>query len=190
MNRILKTFILNIFFALFLCTLLQCTAGNKMQTAGTVAVLDSSKGLKDYFAKYFTVGVAVSPRSLKTEEAALIVKHFGSITPENAMKMGPIHPRENEYFWNDADSIVAFARNNHLKIRGHNLCWHNQAPRWIFTNANGDTVSKQVLLQRLKNHITAVLNRYKGSIDAWDEVNEAGSKSPAEYLPHTPWYST
>ena len=72
------------------------------------------------------------------------------------MKMGPIHPRENEYFWRDADSIVAFAKNNHLKIRGHNLCWHNQAPRWIFTNAAGDTVSKEILLQRLKEHITTV----------------------------------
>ena len=150
-------------------------------------VADSSKGLKDYFAKYFTMGVAVSPRSLKTNEAGLIIQQFGSITPENAMKMGAIHPKENEYFWNDADSIVAFAQKNHLKIRGHNLCWHNQAPRWIFTNAAGDTVSKEVLLQRLKDHITTVVNRYKGSIYAWDVVNEAISDKPYEYLRNSPW---
>jgi endo-1,4-beta-xylanase len=150
-------------------------------------VTDSSKGLKDYFAKYFTMGVAVSPGSLKTNEAELILQQFGSITPENAMKMGPIHPKENEYFWNDADSIVAFAQKNHLKIRGHNLCWHNQAPRWIFTNAVGDTVSKEILLQRLKDHITTVVNRYKGSIYAWDVVNEAISDKPDEYLRNSPW---
>ena len=149
--------------------------------------VDSSKGLKDYFAKYFTMGVAVSPRSLKTDEAGLVLKNFSSITPENAMKMGPIHPRENEYFWRDADSIVAFAKNHHLKMRGHNLCWHNQAPRWIFTNAAGDTVSKEVLLQRLKDHITTVVNRYKGSIYAWDVVNEAVSDNPGEYLRNSPW---
>ncbi len=148
---------------------------------------DSSKGLKDYFSGRFIMGVAVSPRSLKTEEAGLIVKNFESITPENAMKMGPIHPRENEYFWRDADSIVAFAKANHLKIRGHNLCWHNQAPRWIFTNATGDTVSKEVLLQRLKEHITTVVTRYKGSIYAWDVVNEAISDNPDEYLRNSPW---
>ena len=134
------------------------------------------------------MGVAVSPRALKTDEAGLILRHFGSITPENAMKMGPIHPKENEYFWRDADSIVAFAKQNHLKIRGHNLCWHNQAPRWIFTNAAGDSVSKEVLLQRLKEHITTVVSRYKGSIYAWDVVNEAISDKPGEYLRNSPWY--
>jgi endo-1,4-beta-xylanase len=165
--------------------------GNAAHTPENMAtgdLIDSSKGLKDYFRKYFTMGVAVSPRSLKTDEAALILKNFGSLTPENAMKMGPIHPRENEYYWKDADSIVAFATRHQLKIRGHNLCWHNQAPRWIFTNASGDTVGKEVLLQRLKDHITAVVNRYKGSIYAWDVVNEAISDKPDEYLRNSPWY--
>ena len=96
-------------------------------------------------------------------------------------------PKENEYFWNDADSIVAFAQKNHLKIRGHNLCWHNQAPGWIFTNANGDTVSKEILLHRLKDHITTVVNRYKGSIYAWDVVNEAISDKPGEILRNSAW---
>ncbi len=161
--------------------------GSSIHGTTVLSATDTSKGLKDHFAKYFTMGVAVSPRSLKTDEAALIVKNFGSITPENAMKMGPIHPRENEYFWRDADSIVAFAKANHLKIRGHNLCWHNQAPRWIFTNASGDTVSKEVLLQRLKEHITTVVTRYKGSIYAWDVVNEAISDKPDEYLRNSAW---
>ncbi|MEO7531431.1 MAG: endo-1,4-beta-xylanase [Sediminibacterium sp.] len=144
--------------------------------------------MKDYFRKYFTIGVAVSPRALKTDEAGLILKHFGSMTPENAMKMGPIHPQENQYFWRDADSIMAFAKANHLKVRGHNLCWHNQAPRWMFTNAAGDTVTKEVLLQRLKDHITTVVNRYKGQIYAWDVVNEAISDKKDEYLRPSAWY--
>ena len=149
---------------------------------------DSTQGLKDYFSKYFTMGVAVSAKSLKTDEAGLVLRNFGSITAENAMKMGPIHPTENNYFWNDADSIVAFAKKNGLKIRGHNLCWHNQAPRWIFTNPNGDTVSKEVLLNRLRDHITTVVNRYKGTIYAWDVVNEAISDNPQEYFRNSAWY--
>lgn len=52
----------------------------------------NEKGLKDYFSKYFPIGVAVSPRALQTDEAQLILKEFNSMTPENAMKMGPIHP--------------------------------------------------------------------------------------------------
>src|SRR4051812_11583781 len=101
--------------------------------------VQNSKGLKDYYENYFPIGVAVSPRSLKTDEAGLILRQFNSLTPENAMKMAPIHPRENEYNWKDADSIVAFAVRNKLRVRGHTLCWHNQAPSWFFKNADGST---------------------------------------------------
>ncbi len=148
---------------------------------------DSSKGLKDYYAGYFPIGVAVSPFALKTDEAKLIVQQFNSLTPENAMKMGPIHPKENEYYWKDADSIVAFAQRNGIRVRGHNLCWHNQTPSWLFVDNKGDTVSKAVLLQRLKEHITTVVNRYKGKVYAWDVVNEAISDKPDEYLRPSAW---
>src|SRR5687767_817262 len=148
----------------------------------------NNKGLKDYFKDYFTIGVAVSPRALKTDEAQLIVREFNTMTPENAMKMGPIHPFENEYNWAGSDSIATFAKRNNLKLRGHTLCWHNQTPGWFFTNAAGDTVTKEVLLQRLKDHITAVVTRYKGTIYAWDVVNEVISDNPDEYFRSTPFY--
>ena len=148
----------------------------------------NTKGLKDYYKNYFTIGVAVSPRALQTDEAGLIVQQFGSMTAENAMKMGPIHPEENRYNWTGGDSIAAFAKRNNLKLRGHTLCWHNQAPRWMFTDAKGDTVSKEVLLQRLKEHITAVVTRYKDVIYAWDVVNEAISDRPDEFYRNSVWY--
>ena len=144
-------------------------------------------GLRDYYKDYFPVGVAVSAGALKTDEAALVVQEFNSVTAENAMKMGPIHPKEGVYNWKEADSIVAFARRNGMRIRGHNLCWHSQAPSWIFLDAEGKTVSKEVLLQRLKEHITAVVSRYKGSVYAWDVVNEAISDEPGEYLRNSEW---
>jgi endo-1,4-beta-xylanase len=148
---------------------------------------DSNKGLKDYYDSYFPIGVAVSPYALKTDEARLIIQQFNSLTPENAMKMGPMHPKENEYYWKDADSIVAFAQRNGMRVRGHNLCWHNQTPAWMFVDNKGDTVSKAVLLQRLKEHITAVVSRYKGKVYAWDVVNEAISDKPDEYLRPSIW---
>jgi endo-1,4-beta-xylanase len=129
--------------------------------------------LKSAYKDYFPIGVAVAPRNLTGPEAELIIKQFSSVTPENAMKMGPIHPEENRYFWQDADAIVDFAQKNGLKVRGHTLCWHNQTPRWFFTDASGNQVSREVLLARLKQHITDVMSRYKGKIYAWDVVNEA-----------------
>lgn len=155
------------------------------QKASTSSATD--KGLKDYYKNFFPVGVAVGPRNLAGEEAQLILREFNSLTPENAMKMGPIHPQEDRYYWTDADSIVNFAQHHGLRVRGHNLCWHNQTPRWIFTDKEGKTVSKEVLLRRLKDHITTVVNRYKGTLYAWDVVNEAISDKPDEYLRNSEW---
>jgi len=148
----------------------------------------STKGLKDYYRDFYPIGVAVSPWALKTDESALILKQFNSLTPENAMKMGPIHPRKDMYYWKDADSIAAFAQRNGLKLRGHTLVWHNQTPAWFFTDDNGKTVTKEVLLQRLKEHITTVVQRYKGIIYAWDVVNEVISDKPEEIYRPSKFY--
>jgi endo-1,4-beta-xylanase len=146
------------------------------------------KGLKDYYKDYFLMGAAVTPRSLHGEDSVLIVNQFNSLTAENAMKMGPIHPKENEYYWKGADSIVAFAKKHRLKMRGHTLCWHTQVPNWIFKTEQGDTVTKEVLLQRLKDHITTVVNRYKGNIYAWDVVNEVIDDNDSIFFRKTAWY--
>jgi endo-1,4-beta-xylanase len=146
------------------------------------------KGLKDYYKKFFPIGVAVGPQSLTGDEASLILQQFNSLTPENAMKMGPIHPEENRYFWRDADSIVNFAQAHGLRVRGHNLCWHQQTPRWLFRDSSGKNVTKEVLLQRLKDHITTVVNRYKGKIYAWDVVNEAIDDDSTKFLRNSLWY--
>jgi endo-1,4-beta-xylanase len=157
--------------------------------AGSISsAKDSATGLKDYYRHYFPVGVAVSPASLQGDEAALILREFNSLTPENCMKMGPIHPKENIYYWKDADSIIAFAQRHQLKVRGHNLCWHEQTPAWLFVNTDGSRVSKEVLLQRLKEHIYTVVSRYKGKIYAWDVVNEAIDDNPNHFLRNSLWY--
>lgn len=175
-NKIINTSI--VIFSLI------ATSGFSQKTSSSKT---SNKGLKDYYKDFFPIGVAVAPRNLAGDEAQLILKEFNSLTPENAMKMGPIHPQEDRYNWADADSIVNFAQRHGLKVRGHNLCWHNQAPRWMFTDKEGKTVSKEVLLQRLKDHITTVVNRYKGKLYAWDVVNEAISDKPDEYLRNSEW---
>jgi endo-1,4-beta-xylanase len=166
----------SILYTIIVCLVLSCGTAGKIENVNT----NIEKPLKDHFSNYFDIGVAVSPRALKTDEAELVKKHFNSMTAENAMKMGPLHPSENEYYWRDADSIVAFAKRNNMKMRGHALVWHQQAPDWFFTDAEGKTVSKEVLLQRMKNHITTVVNRYKESIYAWDVVNEAISDNRVE----------
>ena len=132
--------------ALLVLSFVQCASKHQVTTSATASNPD--KGLKDYYKDYFPVGVAVSMASLHGPDSALIVKEFNSVTPENDMKMGPIHPSENVYNWKNADAIVDFAVSHHIKIRGHNLCWHNQEAAWMFKGPNGEPVTKELLLQR------------------------------------------
>jgi endo-1,4-beta-xylanase len=152
--------------------------------------VDSTKGLKDFYKKYFDIGVAVGPRNVEGEDAEFIKKHFNSLTAENVMKPGPIHPEENRYNWENADKIVDFAQANGLKMRGHTLCWHAQTGAWMFRDSLGNQVTKEVALARLKDHITTVVSRYKGKVWAWDVLNEAivDDSDPAKIYRETQWY--
>ena len=148
----------------------------------------AQKGLKNYYKGYFDIGVAVKPSELKNvDEAKLVTQQFNSITAENAMKMVSLQPRENRFFWTDADAIVDFALQNKMKVRGHTLCWHTQAPDWIFKDSLGNDASKEVLFQRLKKHINTVVSRYKGRIYAWDVVNEVVPDDAALFR-NSKWY--
>ena len=66
-----------------------------------------------------------------------------------------------------------------MLIVGHTLVWHNQTPRWVFQDTNGRPLSgtnaadRELLLQRMHDHIQTVVGRYKGRIQIWDVVNEA-----------------
>ncbi len=144
------------------------------------------KRLSEVYQDYFPIGVAVSPRALKGDEAPLIRSQFASMTPENVMKMGPIHPEEDRYNWGPADEIVEFARANNMLLRGHTLCWHNQTPDWLFQPDS--SLTKEELLSRLEAHITAVVSRYKDDIYAWDVVNEVISSKPGEFYRESAWY--
>lgn len=154
----------------------------------TEVTTEDTLGLKDYYKNYFPMGVAVYPEALDGKQADLIKRHFVSMTPENVMKMGPIHPKEDAYNWAPADKIAAFAKENAMMMRGHALCWHNQVPDWIFVDEKGNDVSKEVLLQRLREHIVQVVQRYDDVIYAWDVVNEAISDSPDEFYRDSKWY--
>src|ERR1700748_3900948 len=95
MNMPLKAFTIKIPARLFCSIILFAGYSTTL-----VAQSTDEKGLKDYYKNFFPVGVAVSPQSIKNKDQAdFIISQFNSITPENAMKMGPIHPAEDRYNW-------------------------------------------------------------------------------------------
>lgn len=169
---------------------ISCKEEEKKKEVAVVETEETYDGLKDHYKNYFPMGVAVSPRALKdSSQSDLIKTHYKSMTPENVMKMGPIHPEQNKYNWGPSDEIVKFAEDNNMIMRGHALCWHSQTPRWFFKDENEKEVSKDTLLARLKKHITDVVTRYKGKIYAWDVVNEAVSDDSTKvYREESPFY--
>jgi len=124
----------------------------------------------------FLFGVAVNMQQVNgvnPVETELIANEFSAIVPENCMKPQPIHPEENRYNWEDADKFVAFGETNKQTVTGHCLIWHSQIGKWFFVDSEGKDVTPEVLKERMRQHISTVVGRYKGRIKGWDVVNEA-----------------
>lgn len=132
--------------------------------------------LKDTFGDKFLIGAALNTRQSfeQDKEGVKVVKqHFNSIVAENCMKSALIHPKEDQYNFFAADSFVNFGKANGMAVIGHCLIWHSQCPPWFFVDEKGETASPELLKQRMKDHITTVVSRYKGRVKGWDVVNEA-----------------
>ncbi len=142
--------------------------------ANTGFAQSGETGLKDAYKDYFSIGVAVNMRNISNpEQIAIIKKDFNSITAENDMKPQSTEPAYGQFNWENADKIANFCRSNGIKLRGHCLMWHAQIGEWMYKDEKGDLVSKEKLFQNMKHHITAIVERYKDVIYAWDVVNEA-----------------
>lgn len=146
--------------------------GSNAGAPSTGGMPNNATTLAAKYEGYFSIGAAVDSQSVSTH-ADLLRKHFNSITPENEMKFESLQPSEGNFTFADADRIVDFATRNGMKVRGHALVWHTQNPSWLFSNGAGGTVSREVLLTRMRNHIDTVMRRYRGKVYAWDVVNEA-----------------
>lgn len=154
---------------------------------GSVSAAPAAPSLKDAYHDDFLIGVALNERQFTAPspaEAAVILGQFNAISPENALKWGAIHPQPDRYNFGPADRYVAFGEKHGMFIVGHTLVWHHQTPRWVFED-HGQPVSREVLLQRMHDHIFAVVGRYKGRVKGWDVVNEALAEDGT--LRPSPW---
>ena len=151
------------------------------------------------------------------KDTAVVKEQFNQISPENDLKWEMIQPREGPdgYNFAPADAYVNFGLSNHMYIVGHTLVWHGQTPGWVFAGTNlppavntdtsgpdalaggrrgrgrggltGPRASREELLQRMHDHIFAVVGRYKGKIKVWDVVNEALADGGTNILHDSPW---
>lgn len=136
----------------------------------------SQQSLKESLKDKFLIGVAINADQAAGRDSAadrIIKQHFNSIVAENCMKSEVIQPQEGKFDFSQADQFVKFGEENHMFIVGHTLIWHSQAPAWFFVDQNGKDVSREILIERMKKHISTVVGRYKGRVNGWDVVNEA-----------------
>lgn len=145
-------------------------------------------------ARGLLYGAAVNPALLDLDGIAsgsatdpytiLIATQAGIVVAENAMKWGPLRPTPTTYDFSQADRLVRFASLASQRVRGHNLCWHEQLPSWFKTTATRDN-ARQMLI----DHIRTVAGRYKGKMHSWDVVNEAVEPKDgrADGLRNSPW---
>lgn len=99
-------------------------------------------------------------------------QQFNLIVAENDTKMCNVYFGEDKFFFDNADKLIKFGKENGQDIRWHTLVWHNQSPDWIFKDEKGEKVSKEVLEARLKKYIETVGKRYGDDVCSVDVVNE------------------
>jgi endo-1,4-beta-xylanase len=145
-------------------------------------------------ASYFPVGAAVIPADIQGEPGFLLSKHFNSITSGNDMKWDATEKTEGSFTFAQADAEVSFAKTNNMRVRGHTLVWHNQTPAWVFNDASGNPMTptpdnRALLIQRMQNHIQAVVSHFDGNVTAWDVVNEPIDPSQPDGYRRSPWFN-
>lgn len=156
-------------------------------------------GLKQVYRPYFLTGAAIPCQAFEKPLALrMIEQQFNSITCENDMKpealldeaanksAPDVYNRAPALHFDGIRKYLDFAIKQGIRMRGHTLVWHNQTPRWFFTQDYSDApdaplADRETMLARLESYIRDVMQftqeNYPGVIYAWDVVNEAVDSS-------------
>ena len=174
---------------------------NKGKKDATEAI-ESYQSLASLGEKYgFKFGTNINGAALKNTELTKLIKyHFNSTTFSNEMKAYSLLSQsasQNAYFdenspavmnFTKADSMVAYAVENGLSIRGHVLTLDADMCDWFFREGykkDGAYVSADIMKKRLKMYIDEVMThfeeKYPGAIYCWDVVNEAVADNAGEF---------
>lgn len=132
--------------------------------------------LKTKFKGCFLIGAALHGQLFAEEgraTAELAVQQFNSVSSTNMLKWGPFNPKPGQFNHELADDYVAFGNKHDMYVVGHVLFWHAQTPKWVFEDESGRPLNREQLLERMRQRVQHVAQRYGNRIDAWDVVNEA-----------------
>lgn len=143
---------------------------------GCASIEGPTESLKSVYHNKFLFGATVNDRMLEAKRDPslhVVQKHFSAITTDNAMKWGVMNPEPGEYKLGVVDRFVEFGQQNNIQLVGHVLYWHSQTPDWVFEDAYGKPLTREALLNRMRERAKLLATRYGDSIKIWDVVNEA-----------------
>ena len=115
-------------------------------------------------------GTTISARQITGDPqfVDLVLEQTGLVVAENDMKWQVMNRGgRGDDDYDPADAIAAFALENDLALRGHNLLWYHRTPNWFFDLAN-----RQEIESAMVEHIRQLAGRYRGMVHSWDVVNE------------------
>ena len=138
-------------------------------------------GFKDHMGPYFRLGTGVNGYEINNSVAQeFIRKNYNSITCMNEMKpdsiIKSVNGDEVNISLRSADSILKFAEENGIGVRGHTFVWYSQTPQSLFMD-NDEFVSKDRMNKRLesmiKNTFSELRSQYPNlQVHSYDVCNE------------------
>ena len=115
-------------------------------------------------------GTTISARQITGDPrfVDLVLQQTGLVVAENDMKWQVMNRgARGDDDYGPADTVAAFALENDLALRGHNLLWYHRTPNWFF-----DLDNRQDIEAAIVERIRGLAGRYRGMVHSWDVVNE------------------
>ncbi|CAN1141517.1 Endo-1,4-beta-xylanase 5 [Linum perenne] len=135
--------------------------GNPLPNA-TVSIQQNSRS--------FPFGCAINKNILSNAayQNWFTSRRFSVTTFENEMKWYSIEPSRGHLDYSVADSLMQFAKQHKVAVRGHNVLWDDpiMQPYWL------NSLPPRQFGSAVRSRINSVMSRYKGQVIAWDVLNE------------------
>lgn len=105
---------------------------------------------------------------------ALMARECNMLVAENEGKWQALEPRQGQYNFGPADAMYAWAKEQGMLVRGHNLVWQEAKwlPKWVNEYDFGAQPGKAAEAL-LRKHIVTVCDHFGSAIHSYDVVNEA-----------------
>ena len=135
----------------------------------------------------FPIGVAIELRKLSSEQdlqwySELASRYFNFAVLESEAKWAVTAPEPGLRDYTNVESVLAWARDWDLDVKGHVLVWGNGpplsssgVPPWVldrFPERDLDDEDREALRNLLEDHIRDSVSTFAGRIPIWDVTNE------------------